>query len=50
MKEKQYVLCPKCGKKLFRIEKDSIYNNIFLWCKKCCKEINIKREPQSHTK
>ena len=45
--EKRYVVCPQCGKKLFRVEKDSIFNNIYLWCKKCCKEIKIT-EPKSH--
>lgn len=49
MKEKKYVSCPKCGKKLFRIDENSIYNNIFLWCKKCCEEIKIN-EPKSRTK
>lgn len=45
--EKRYIVCPQCGKKLFRVEKDSIFNNIYLWCKKCCKEIKIE-EPKSH--
>lgn len=46
--DKKYVVCPHCGKKLFRIEKDSCYDNIFVWCKTCRKEIQI-REPKSQT-
>ena len=42
--DKKYVVCPHCGKKLFRIEKDSCYNNIFVWCKTCRKEINVRKE------
>lgn len=45
MKNK-FVICPKCGKKLFRIDKDSKYDKIYVWCKKCSKEIEI-REPKS---
>lgn len=42
--DKKYVFCPNCGKKLFRIGKDSIYNNIYVWCKTCRKEIFIKSQ------
>lgn len=42
--DKKYVFCPYCGKKLFRIDKDSIYNNIYVWCKTCRKEIFIKSQ------
>lgn len=44
--KKEYVLCPKCGKKLFRIDIDSKFSNIYVWCKKCYKEIKIS-EPKS---
>ena len=44
--DKLYVNCPKCGKKLFRIDEKSIYKNIYVWCKTCHKEIIIK-EPLS---
>lgn len=44
--DKKYVYCPNCGKKLFRIENNSKYNNIYIWCKTCKKEINVK-EPKS---
>lgn len=47
--EKKYIFCPICGKKLFRIEENSTFNNIYLWCKKCCKEIKIE-EPKSRVK
>ena len=43
---KSYVVCPKCGKKLFRIDEKSVYKNIYIWCKNCHKEIVIK-EPLS---
>lgn len=43
---KSYVICPKCGKKLFRIDEKSVYKNIYIWCKNCHKEIVIK-EPLS---
>lgn len=48
--DKKYVLCPICGKKLFRIDKNSVYNNIYVWCKNCRKEINVKKEPRAETK
>lgn len=41
--EKTYVRCPVCGKKLFRIEKDSKYNQIYVWCKTCKKEIKCNK-------
>ena len=44
--DKSSVVCPKCGKKLFRIDADSKFLNIYVWCKKCCEEIKIS-EPKS---
>lgn len=41
--EKRYVVCPICGKKLFRITDISDYKNIFLWCKNCKKEIRFNK-------
>lgn len=41
--EKRYVVCPICGKKLFRIIDKSNYNDIFLWCKNCKKEIRFNK-------
>lgn len=43
---KYWVLCPECKKKLFRVTQLSKYDNIYLWCKSCKKEIQI-REPKS---
>lgn len=40
--DRVYIVCPKCGKKLFRIEPNSVYDNIFIWCKNCKKEIRIE--------
>ena len=48
MNKEYYVLCPKCGKKLFRITTDSKYEHIFMWCKSCKQEIEFsKKEPKS---
>jgi len=46
----KYELCPKCGKKLFRVLDTSYYANIYVWCKNCKKEIKVDkraREPKS---
>lgn len=45
--EMQYIICPCCKKqKLFRINKNSEFNEIYIWCKFCKKEICLKsREP-----
>lgn len=42
-----YVICPCCKKqKLFRIESESVFDKIYIWCKYCKKEICLKsREP-----
>ena len=48
--DKLYVVCPKCGKKLFRIDNTSVYNNIYVWCKCCKKELKLIREPKSQKK
>lgn len=45
-----YEKCPFCGKKLFRITDKSEYNDIFVWCKTCKKEIKVTKranEPKS---
>lgn len=39
--DKLYIVCPNCGKKLFRVEKNSKYDNIYIWCKCCKKEIKV---------
>ncbi len=46
--DKVYVVCPNCGKKLFRIDNTSEYKNIYIWCKNCKKEIKII-EPKSQS-
>lgn len=49
IKEYSYIMCPVCGKKLFKVCDDSSYNKIFIWCKSCKKEIEFnKKEPKSH--
>lgn len=47
--EYTFVVCPKCGKKLFKIDETSKYYNIYVWCKNCKKEIIVK-EPLSQDK
>ena len=47
--EKKWVCCPHCGKKLFKIDEKSKYDNIYVWCKNCKKELIIK-EPKSQSK
>ena len=42
--EKEYVKCPFCGKKMFRVGKNNIYKKIYLWCKNCKKEIEFNKE------
>ena len=42
--ERRYVLCPHCGKKLFRIIGTSVYIDVFVWCKTCKKEIKVTKK------
>mgnify|MGYP001778110817 CR=1 FL=1 len=39
---KKWFLCPYCNKKLVKYEKDAISKGVFLLCKKCGKEIEIR--------
>lgn len=39
---KKWFICPYCEKKLVKYEKDAISKSVFLLCKKCGKEIEIK--------
>lgn len=48
--DKLYITCPHCGKKLLRIDKDSQFKNIYVWCKICKKEIKLNKEPLSQDK
>ena len=45
----KFIFCPNCGKKLFKVTSNSKYDNIYIWCKNCKKEILIK-EPLSQGK
>ena len=40
------ILCPCCGKLLFKAEEDT-KGAIYAWCKNCKREIKIKLEPMS---
>ena len=38
----KWFLCPYCNKKLVKYKKDANSNGVFLLCKNCKKEIEIK--------
>lgn len=39
---KKWFLCPYCKKKLIKYKKDAISKGVFLLCKKCGKEVEIR--------
>lgn len=39
---KKWYLCPYCKKKLIKYKEDAISKGVFLLCKKCGKEVEIK--------
>ena len=39
---KKWFLCPYCKKKLIKYEKDAECKSVFLLCKKCGKEIEVR--------
>lgn len=41
-KTKKWYLCPNCGKKLVKYKVDAFSKGIFLICKNCKSEIEIK--------
>ncbi len=44
------IICPECGKILCKRDRDGMVNGIYLYCKKCRKEIYIrKEEPMSRS-
>lgn len=45
----EYIVCPKCGKKLCRIEKNGVIKNVYIWCKNCKKEILVNRAMSQNT-
>lgn len=47
MNRYEWYICPKCGKKLFKINKKSIVRDIKVWCKNCKEEKEINIEPKS---
>ena len=40
--EKEWYKCPNCKQKLMKYDKDAISSNVYIKCKKCKKEIEIK--------
>lgn len=44
---KEWYKCPYCQKKLVKYEKDAESKGVFLLCKKCGKEIEIKINKKS---
>lgn len=47
MNKYEWFNCPRCGKRLFKIKKDSIIKGIKVWCKTCKEEKEIYLEPKS---
>lgn len=45
---KKDIVCTDCGKILCKIESDGQLKKVYLYCKKCKKEVYIELEPQSH--
>ncbi len=45
---KQWYLCQNCGKKIIKFEKDAECKGVFLLCKKCGKEVEIKISKSSN--
>ena len=41
-KTKKWYVCPNCNKKLIKYDKDAYSKSIFLICKNCKSEIEIK--------
>lgn len=41
IEEVSWYSCPNCGQKLCRIDINSKAEKIYLWCKKCKKEVEI---------
>lgn len=39
---KKWFMCPYCGKKIVKYEEDASSKGVFLLCKKCGKEIEIR--------
>lgn len=39
---KKWYLCPQCKKKLIKYNEGAISKGVFLLCKKCGKEVEIK--------
>lgn len=49
MEEKQWIVCPRCGrKKVARRTNDAVAHGIYVWCKQCRQEIelNTPTEPK----
>lgn len=42
MNIEKWYSCPYCKKKLIKYKKDAISKGVFLLCKKCGKEVEIK--------
>lgn len=35
-----WIVCPSCSKRLLKVENDTRFYNLTLYCKRCRKEIN----------
>lgn len=36
-----WVICPKCGKKLFPVNKEAVIKNLNFVCKRCKEEFKV---------
>lgn len=41
---RRWYLCPYCGQKILKYDKEAKSKKIYIKCKKCSKEIEIKIE------
>lgn len=45
--KKEWWLCPMCGQKLLMIDSLKHIEGVYVKCKKCKQEVEIKNEPES---
>ena len=43
----KWYICPYCKKKIIKYEKDAYSKDVFLLCKKCGKEVEIRIKKSS---
>jgi transcription elongation factor Elf1 len=43
---KEWFTCPICGQKLLMVDKAQYIKGVYILCKKCKNEIEVKNEPE----